>query len=169
MIDVGFTGTRHGMTPAQLDAVVMLVKQLAEVDELCGHHGDCVGADAEFHDVMRKYARSIVIHTPLDPSHRAFCERDQEYEWGQACTGVIGLPGKTHFARNRDIVDQSRVMIAAPFESSRQERGGTWYTYDYARKKNKPMACVLRAPSGVMLEFSGDRTWPAAKEEKRDA
>lgn len=155
------------MTPAQLDAVVMLVEQLAGVDQLCGHHGDCVGADAEFHDVMRRYAKCVVIHAPLDPSHRAFCMRDDDLDPGSRCD-VVQLPGKTHFARNRHIVDVSRVMVATPRESTRQERGGTWYTVDYSKKKGRPLALVLPAPSGVMLEFSGPPTWPRREGEKRD-
>src|SRR5258708_990516 len=43
---VGFTGSRAGMTPAQLEQVRALVRGADE-----GHHGDCVGADEKFHAV----------------------------------------------------------------------------------------------------------------------
>jgi hypothetical protein len=43
---VGFTGTRKGMTPQQRVAFAELVITLRPTQ---AHHGDCVGADAEFH------------------------------------------------------------------------------------------------------------------------
>jgi hypothetical protein len=53
---IGFTGTRHGMTPAQRHAVSQLIAELAAGAAFTAHHGDCVGADAEFHDLCRSTA-----------------------------------------------------------------------------------------------------------------
>lgn len=146
MIHVGFTGTRHGMTAEQRAAVQALLVKLAALDELCGHHGDCVGADAEFHDIVRPLARTVVIHPPIDDAHRAFCKSADEWR-----------PAITHLARNRCIVIESAVMIATPYEADRQLRGGTWYTIDYTQKQDHPLAVV--APVGDVA-FSG-RPWPA--------
>ncbi len=46
--------------------------------------------------------------------------------------------------RNADIVRESNIMIAAPFEETEQERGGTWRTIGMARKAKKPLAIVWR-------------------------
>lgn len=158
MIHVGFTGTRNGMSPAQLDCVVQIVTDLRLLDQLTAHHGDCVGADNEFHDIMTRFASAIVIHTPVDNANRAFCERDSPR--GDNRYSLIGLPAKTHLARNRDIVTESGVMIATPYESIHQTRGGTWYTVDYTRKMKKPLALVLRNQRVAHVEFSG-ASWPA--------
>ncbi len=59
-------------------------------------------------------------------------------------------PAKTHFARNRDIVDETEVLIACPCEMEHQDRGGTWYTADYALKRGKRTIIVW--PDGSMKE-----------------
>ena len=162
MIHAGFTGTRHGMTAAQLDAVIDLMRELFKLDHVTAHHGDCVGADAEFHDVVNRVSFEtsvpsfVVVHPPVDDSLRAFCVAS---EWRTP---------KNHFARNRDIVFDSDVMIGTPFEPVHQVRGGTWYTVDFAKKQRRPLALVLPAPSGALIEFSG-KTWPGKKEETTDA
>ena len=145
MIHVGFTGTRHGMTEAQKSAVFNLVSDLAHVDNLTTHHGDCIGADAEFHNISCLLATRLVVHPPVDESHRAFVK--DAHEWRAACT---------HFARNRAIVLESTVMIATPYEAKRQMRGGTWYTISRAMLSGKPLALVL--PTGGVVYDGG--AWP---------
>ena len=132
---VGFTGTRNGMTEAQKEAVR---RELRGADTF--HHGDCVGADAEAHRIARVQRIPVVIHPPVDQAHRAFCE---DYD---------GMhPQKTHFARNRDIVDACDVLIATPWQTREPvpSKGGTWYTVGYARKKQKPIVIVW--PDGSIL------------------
>src|SRR5262245_38799399 len=65
---IGFTGTRHGMTPSQRLAVTAVVHEVAHDSGFVAHHGDCVGADAEFHDLCRVEPLStIVVHPgPLE-------------------------------------------------------------------------------------------------------
>lgn len=46
MWQIGFTGTRHGMTPLQRAGVAAILQQVAGAGEFVAHHGDCVGADA---------------------------------------------------------------------------------------------------------------------------
>lgn len=124
---IGFTGTRRGMTEKQSEAFLALVESLNAVEF---HHGDCVGADDEAARLI-PFGVRIVCHPPLDVSHRAF-------------NGVFHemREPNTHFARNRNIVDSTDVLIAAPAEMEHQERGGTWYTHDYAIKKLKPVYVV---------------------------
>lgn len=133
MRQLGFTGTRFGMKPPQLDAVRTLIASLGEVT---GHHGDCVGADAEFHAVLRALGHRVVGHPPVDDEHRARCEFDELVE------------PLTHMKRNRAIVTIADLMIAAPFEMIEQERGGTWKTIQMARKARKPL--VIAFPDGTL-------------------
>jgi len=147
VIHIGFTGTRYGMTEQQRMIVQAIVEVLAMTHPITAHHGDCVGADAEFHAIALRAGARLVIHPPVDESHRAFCKPADE--WRAALT---------HLARNRAIVIESTVMIATPYEETRQERGGTWYTVDRAERAGRPLALVLRTPTGARALYSG--TWP---------
>lgn len=144
MMHVGFTGTREGMTVQQRLAVAELAARFSHLVGLTVHHGDCIGADAEFHSIMRGIGAFIVGHLPVDVQHRAFCDFHDV------------RPPLTYLMRNRQIVAAATVMIATPREATVQPRGGTWYTIGYTRKCGKPLAVVI--PDGA-IEFSG-APWP---------
>lgn len=132
-IKVGITGTRRGATLAQKEKflVVMNINVLrTNVSEF--HHGLCVGLDCESHELVRKHFPHIKIigHPPIKEELKGVCECD---EYRQP---------KSHFARNRDIVNECDAMIVVPYESSWQSLGGTWYTHDYAVKVKKPMIII---------------------------
>lgn len=135
---IGFTGTRHGMTMDQYDAVHNLIHQQILYHDVELHHGDCVGADAEFHEIGMHYNLRIVIHPPLSPNLRAFCQGD------------LVLPEKEYTDRNTDIVLASDWMIAAPDSNQEKPFGGTWQTVRLSRKYNKPCKIVLT--SGIVVE-----------------
>lgn len=118
---IGFTGTRNGMTDAQK---VTVARKFAEW--VCLHHGDCVGADADAHAIAERLGMEIIIHPPIDNKLRAYCK------------APVILSPATHFARNRNIVNGTDGLIATPRLMVREERGGTWYTIDYAVKVGKP-------------------------------
>lgn len=124
MTKLGFSGTRSGMNNKQL---FVFWDEFANDAYSEFHHGDCVGADADAHKAFRLFAPStkIVIHPPVDEKLRAFCQGD-----------LIRKP-HTHFARNRNIVHESDEMIITPYQNEWQDRGGTWYTHDYALKQKK--------------------------------
>jgi len=52
---VGFTGTSQGMTRPQQEAVAALLLDPVPNE---AHHGNCVGADAEFHAALLLKRRS---------------------------------------------------------------------------------------------------------------
>lgn len=131
---VGFTGTRDGMTPQQRRVVEGI---LHELDPSAIRHGDCRGADAEFHDLARELTLYVIIHPPTNPKDRAWC------------TGDELLPMKPYLERNKDIVDGSEIMIATPKEMHEQRRGGTWSTIRYARLQQVPLFIVFR--DGTLL------------------
>lgn len=112
---LGMTGTREGMTGAQRRRFAVI---LGEATVL--HHGDCVGADADAHDLARAHGCYIVVHPPADDRLRAYCAGDEV------------RTAKPYFARNRDIVDECDLLVATPKETKVHQRGGTWYTVGYA-------------------------------------
>lgn len=141
---VGFTGTRHGMTAEQFSAFERWWRW-EQPHEL--HHGDCVGADDQaarfvydLNEAGSPVRYLVVAHPPVDEKLRAFSP-----------SHVLRLP-LTHFARNRNIVDGTDILVCCPFEAERQDRGGTWYTYDYAVKRGKVV--YLIRPDGS-VEVAG--------------
>ncbi len=148
MINVGFTGTRHGMSPGQIEAVTMVVDRLARADRITARHGDCVGADEDFHEIVTSFQAVVIVHPGPVRSMRA------------GCVGCEIRSPAAFLERNRAIVDASDAVIATPFEASHRDHGGTWYTADYALKQSKPLALVLPRRGGVVIEFSGGWAWP---------
>jgi hypothetical protein len=151
MIHVGFTGTRHGMTPQQLAALDAILVCLGGFGRLTFRHGDCVGGDEEAHRAARRRGARVEVHpgrgmtsSHLMPDLRAWCEGD------------VVHPVLTFFHRNRRIVDLSDVVVAAPRETIKQYRGGTWYTISYAEQRKKTLAVLSPRPGGVVIELSGD-------------
>lgn len=142
---IGFTGTRHGMAPAQANRFYAYVCEHPDFEEF--HHGDCIGADSEAADAIRDVLTSedpgpaikVVCHPPADQTHRAHNPHYDE----------IREP-KTHFARNRDIVDETDCLVACPCDMAEQPKGGTWYTVGYARKRGKPVVIIW--PDGTITE-----------------
>lgn len=135
---VGFTGTQKGTTPEQRQELRQFLYSRS-VDEF--HHGDCIGADAEAHAIVRDYRASIriIIHPPTNKTRVANRTAD---EWR------VSLP---YLERNKAIVDACDVLVAMPFETVEKIRSGTWSTIRYARKQDKPIYIIL--PDGrVRLE-----------------
>jgi hypothetical protein len=135
---VGFTGTRHGMTTKQLDAVRSKLQNF-NPKEL--HHGDCIGADSQAHAIARAIGCAVIIHPPSDTTQRAWMQ-------GAAYTHKP----RNHIARNHDIVDTCDLLIAAPYESTEILRSGTWATIRYAYKTNRPMIIIYPNGSYALKE-----------------
>lgn len=132
----GFTGTRHGMTDAQKAALRgFLAGGSGEL-----HHGDCVGADSDAHDVADECGYAVVIHPPYSYKARAFREVPRH----------MMRPEKPHLDRNKDIVLDTISLIAAPAEMEEQSRGGTWSTVRFARKQGKVVVLIL--PDGTIQQ-----------------
>lgn len=104
MLSIGFTGTRHGMTPAQWHAVRRLVEDWSSGSAFDAHHGDCIGADAEFHAICETFCGHALVAVHPGPVN------DRARQAG--CVGVYRLPNKTHMARNAAIITASSAIIA---------------------------------------------------------
>lgn len=127
---IGFTGTRYGMSNKQKEKVLWELKACGSILTDC-IHGSCVGADVNFHNIVRENFPNVKItirpgvskKTGTNDGTRAFLEADVE------------LPVDSFYSRNRAIVDSCEFLLATPFDDSRL--GGTWQTILYAKKTNK--------------------------------
>ncbi len=127
---VGFTGTQDGITHKQV--LQLLNTYLIHESEI--HHGDCIGADEQFHYLARSIQMpSIQIHPPINESKRAFCDGP----------GVDILPAKEYLDRNKDIVNATEYLIACPGGYEEIMRSGTWSTVRYAAKKEKDVYIIF--------------------------
>lgn len=142
-MNIGFTGTREGMTEPQSDALYTWVEDFGWWDEF--HHGACVGADYEASVVffqLRQNRPSQEIHA--HPSNlRAMTHRFS------VDSADVRHPPKPPLNRNRDIVDCCDILLACP-KGPEEQRSGTWATIRYARKQRKRV--VIFWPDGSITE-----------------
>lgn len=117
------------MHPKQMLTVQAIVGFLVPTE---AHHGDCLGADAEFHDIVReKTSATIIVHPPTNPKNRAFKQGD------------FIMKEKPFMVRDDDIIEESALMLATPFQFEEQGRGsGTWATIRHTRKARKPLIII---------------------------
>lgn len=124
-MDVGFTGTKVGMTRRQYARVEQLLDQVWAENRgtrVRVHHGDCIGADHHFHTLARRFGFYVVSHPPVVIKYRAFTRADEERE------------PKPYHDRNHDIVWESDRLIATSRTNGEELRSGTWSTIRFARR-----------------------------------
>ena len=126
-MNVGFTGTRKGMSEAQksqLHRVLALLQYAAQVSNQSVRvfHGGALGADDEAHYIADRLG--------MDPNPVLVMSEDS--------------PGRSYLARNRVIVSRAELLIAAPETDTEQLRSGTWATVRYARQAGKPVIMLSR-------------------------
>lgn len=101
---------------------------LEKCDEL--RHGDCKGADEDAHEIALDLGIVIGVHPPTNPKLRAWCEGAQLFD------------EKPYRERNRDIVDECRVLIATPKSRVEEKYSGTWSTVHYATSVGRPVRII---------------------------
>ena len=128
---IGFTGTRQGMSQNQKEQFVLKLFELGLTEF---HHGDCKGADAEAHDIVREFFPNvyIVVHPPEITYTQAFRKGDEHR-----------VP-KAYIKRDKDIVDETEYLLGAPLTTEEIWRSGSWTTIRHARKTNKPHTVLER-------------------------
>lgn len=131
---VGVTGTREGATEYQLRELRNILTELKGAEF---HHGDCAGVDEQAAKIAKELGYKIVCHPPESDYLRAYFPADEMRE------------PAGYLKRDRAIVDQCDILLVVPLHDEWQPKGGTWYTHDYAKKKNKPFNVI----------------WPKAKDE----
>ena len=123
---IGFTGTHKGMTNEQKVTVDWLLSKSPK--EL--HHGDCIGADADAHEIALGNFIRIIGHPPLKSDSRAWCRFYEARE------------PRAYIDRNHDIVDETEVLIACTDSTVEAIRSGTWSTIRYARRLGRIILIV---------------------------
>lgn len=124
---VGITGTREGATAYQLREIRLVLSALKGTEF---HHGDCLGVDEQAAKIAKEIGYKIVCHPPTSDYLRAHFAYDE-------CRESAG-----YLKRDRAIVDECEVLIVVPLHTEWQPKGGTWYTHDYAVKRNKPFMII---------------------------
>jgi len=148
---IGFTGTQKGMTDIQKSSFSTVISEFfrgASHKEF--HHGDCIGADAEAHQLILDYNHelwfdyeaevAIHIHPPTNESKQAKCEFFEKY-----------YKPAPYLTRNRDIVNACNILVATSAYIPGVEKGGTWYTINYAKTK-KTIPIWIIYPDGTVDE-----------------
>ena len=121
---VGFTGTQEGMSQHQKEQFVLKMLELHPTEF---HHGDCIGADSDAHDIVREFFPNvkIVIYPPISTKKRAFKQGDEFKE------------PESYITRDYKIVDAVEILIGTPKQNQEVIRSGTWTTIRYARRTGK--------------------------------
>ena len=132
MLTVCFSGTRQGLQSIQYQ---QLKARLLFLPISHAIHGDCVGADAEYHGLIRETCPGAEISTYLVKG--SFCA-GMKADHSHLRTG--------HLSRNKEMVRLSNLLISCPPTQEAQDRGGTWFTTRFADKINVPLIIIL--PNG---------------------
>lgn len=136
---IGIIGTQAGTTPDQRAAITALLVGIQPAEL---HHGDCIGADSDIHDIARRHTTArVIIHPPDNPTTRAHRQGDEQR---------TPLP---YLVRNHAIVDATDRLVAAPAGPELQ-RAATWTTVRYAMRAGRRITIVW--PNG-----STEERWPA--------
>lgn len=140
-MNIGFSGTRDGMTVLQMDRLRPML-----VPGSTFHHGDCRGADEQADAIAAEQKCTRVAHPGIVAPR-----------WRANCPTEIRHTPEHPLTRNRIIVQFSRVLIACPFEMQEQPRGGTWYTIRYAVHQVNCRTLVI-LPNGSLHHVTHDIT-----------
>lgn len=146
-MSLGFTGTRRGCTEAQaarLAAWLTGFEPSGDSGELpTFRHGGCVGADRQFHSLVRDLwgiGARLVVHPMLAAA--------EVCDWYDADELLEPRDNRT---RNAALVRASTLMLACPGgaeDAPDQLRSGTWQTVRLARAAGVPV--VVFWPHGGM-------------------
>jgi hypothetical protein len=101
------------------------------------NHGLCIGADeqaAAIADELGYYVVAFPGYSSKNPGSRLFRSEFQGNDETR--------PEKTCTARDRDIVNESDLMLGAPKTPEEQLRSGTWTTLRYAKKVGRPREVI---------------------------
>lgn len=145
---IGFTGTQNGMTEEQIKVLIKCLIHAVEITEV--HHGMCIGADEQFHNMIRKIDPGGLIKIIGHPASNTKSQKRMQ-------SGQLDeiREAKPSLNRNHDIVDECEFLIAAPKTAVEQLRSGTWSTIRYAKNQRKDH--VIVEPNGNLnCEITGN-------------
>jgi hypothetical protein len=158
-INIGVTASRNGLSEFQMLFFVRFLEAI-KADGFTAnlHHGDCVGGDAQCHQIFDHVFPdgNIIVHPPEKDELRAFVKRERTFEDG-SFTNQYNLyweEPKSYFARNRDIVGDTTILCGFPIHNNSSGMGGTWYTINHARK-----SLLFKEGYKVVYKIFDERDW----------
>ena len=141
---IAMTGTQKGMNAFQMSECWILL-HLFRPKEV--HHGGCVGADKNFHDIVR--------HLP-GPSLKVHCHPawDKVGDQMADCYGDKNYQSLPPLVRNQEMVMQGvDGLWAFPHQERMIVRSGTWATVRYALKADRRVFVIT--PTKFLIWQSG--------------
>lgn len=132
---LGFTGSRHGPTEKQYEAMRYFLGGMPMTRFV---HGAAVGCDKFAHDIVRRFHGDIVIE--LHPLNIGFRSTLLTIPMGN-CEIYPELPP---LVRNRVIVSRIHGLLAVPATDVEAD-SGTWATVREARKLGVPIYVARRS------------------------
>lgn len=145
-ITLGFTGSQKGMTVQQLSRFRLLIDSFADMFVIKEfHHGCCIGADEQAHNVVVELYPKIIMH--IHPGNieakKAACEHSKK----------VLYPAIDNLIRNKKIVNAANVLIAAPAQNYEITRSGTWATIRDALR-DKKQVLIIDTNGGIIIPKS---------------
>lgn len=139
---LGFTGTQQGMTLKQKERLSNIFRN----GKFTGfRHGGCIGADEQAHYLAIAHEVPVWVHPGVD--RKGNVSRRGKFE-DAICVNVE----KFYLDRNKDIVNESDIMVATPHGFEEELRSGTWATIRYARSVDR--RGIIIWPDGEVNSFS---------------
>jgi hypothetical protein len=127
------------MTEAQRKAVgLWLMEHETGIRQL--HHGACMGADVDFHNVCIDMEMIQLIH--VHPSDDRFTNRLRQLKQIERVAMI--WPEEAPLQRDLTMVQYSDVLLATPLQDDEIVRSGTWATVRRARKLRKTVHVFRR-------------------------
>lgn len=143
---ISFTGTREGMTPIQME----VIKGIIATHKPTGiSHGDCIGADEQFHELavlagVRNACLRPGMNWKGETPTRANCHRKHI---NLALGVAIDLHEPAQYlTRDALIVSDGQLLVAAPVGPEVQRGSGTWATVRIGRRAYKRI--LIAHPDG---------------------
>jgi hypothetical protein len=133
---VSFSGTQRGMTMEQCNVVPATLINLKATELV---HGDCIGADAQAHNIALELGLVVKKRPCTLRYKRAF-----------TAGGEVVAPPEAPLDRNHKIVDDGKVLLATPQSYQEERRSGTWATIRYARKLDR-LVYLIGPDGGVVV------------------
>lgn len=131
---IGFTGTREDPSREQVRILTETLNSLYE-DGCNFHHACCTGADTIASIIANTVGYICIGHPPINTVFKSSYYIANEER-----------SPKDYIERNRDIVNETSVLIAVPKYKVATRKSGTHYTVSYAASIGKGV--VVIEPNG---------------------
>jgi len=141
-INIGFTGTRMGMSREQQRVFQELIEKRTKQYQIKRFvHGGAIGADEQADQIVCELGIPITVRPGSDDRYLYWVEKDD------GVVRAVYSPEKP-LDRNQLIVDSVTEMFATPVQMTEINRSGTWATIRYTRKRDKLLTIIY--PDGSL-------------------